>query len=482
MDLVIDLQIYNYSKILNSLVFKITFSFTIVVIGFMLALGFYVRHVALIESQNLQNEYNSIKVKRIENLIESIKLNPNISTIEVQKTLMDYSKISGTYITLYDQNNKKIFDSKRGFYFNQNNSTPVFQVIPTRSGNMLVEIDLISPQINSENLRAIQSLSVTENQSNLLLIDPPITNIVRESIKSITVIGIFSIMTAVFLIWLLTKRALSPISNIVETSKQLSKGDFTKRIPLSSKGELSEIIYAFNYMAEELDKLDKQRKTMIADIAHELRTPMTNLKGYIEGWEDGVIKPDNNTLNVLNLQVNNLSKIIDDLSTLSLAESGMLNMNITEFNLKFETDNIINIFLPRFKENNIKISNTIDDKLFIKYDLQRFTQIITNVINNAIIAMDSNESKISFSTLIKSNKLSLTISDTGKGISNKDLQNIFDRFYRVDTSRNRNSGGSGLGLSIVKFLIESHKGKIKMQSKLNVGTDVIIDIKDFYLS
>ena len=473
---------YNYSKILNSLVFKITFSFTIVVIGFMLALGFYVRHVALIESQNLQNEYNSIKVKRIENLIESIKLNPNISTIEVQKTLMDYSKISGTYITLYDQNNKKVFDSKRGFYFNQNNSTPVFQVIPTRNGNMLVEIDLMSPQMNSENFRAIQSLSVTENQSNLLLIDPPITNIVRESIKSITVIGIFSIMTAVFLIWLLTRRALSPISNIVETSKQLSKGDFTKRIPLSSKGELSEIIYAFNYMAEELDKLDNQRKTMIADIAHELRTPMTNLKGYIEGWEDGVIKPDKNTLNVLNLQVNNLSKIIDDLSTLSLAESGMLNMNITEFNLKSETDNIINIFLPRFNDNNIKVSNIIDDRLFIQYDLQRFTQIITNIINNAIIAMDSKESEISFSTFVKSNKLSLIISDTGKGISKKDLQNIFERFYRVDTSRNRNSGGSGLGLSIVKFLIESHKGKIKIKSKLNEGTDVIIDIKDFYLS
>ena len=473
---------YKYSKILNSLVFKITFSFTIVIIGFMLALGFYVRHVALIESQNLQNEYNSIKVKRIENLIESIKLNPNISTIEVQKTLMDYSKISGTYITLYDQNNKKVFDSKRGFYFNQNNSTPVFQVIPTRNGNMLVEIDLMSPQMNSENFRAIQSLSVTENQSNLLLIDPPITNIVRESIKSITVIGIFSIMTAVFLIWLLTSRALSPISNIVETSKQLSKGDFTKRIPLSSKGELSEIIYAFNYMAEELDKLDNQRKTMIADIAHELRTPMTNLKGYIEGWEDGVIKPDKNTLNVLNLQVNNLSKIIDDLSTLSLAESGMLNMNITEFNLKSETDNIINIFLPRFNDNNIKVSNIIDDRLFIQYDLQRFTQIITNIINNAIIAMDSKESAISFSTFVKSNKLSLIISDTGKGISKKDLQNIFERFYRVDTSRNRNSGGSGLGLSIVKFLIESHKGKIKIKSKLNEGTDVIIDIKDFYLS
>ena len=226
---------HNISKLLNSLVFKITFSFTIVLVGCMLALGFYVRHVVSIESQNLQNEYNAIKVKRIENLIDSIRLNPNTSLKEVQKTLMDYSKISGTFITLYDENNKKIFDSKRGFYYNQTNNTPIFQVIPTRNGNMLVEIDLNSPQMGPEGVLAIQSLSATEDQSNLLLIDPPITNIARQMIRSITVIGIFAIITAVFVIWLLSRRALTPITSIVDTSKKLSEGDFSKRLEIEQK-------------------------------------------------------------------------------------------------------------------------------------------------------------------------------------------------------------------------------------------------------
>ncbi len=475
---------HNISKLLNSLVFKITFSFTIVLVGCMLALGFYVRHVVSIESQNLQNEYNAIKVKRIENLIDSIRLNPNTSLKEVQKTLMDYSKISGTFITLYDENNKKIFDSKRGFYYNQTNNAPIFQVIPTRNGNMLVEIDLNSPQMGPEAVLAIQSLSATEDQSNLLLIDPPITNIARQMIRSITVIGIFAIITAVFVIWLLSRRALTPITSIVDTSKKLSEGDFSKRIEIeqNSQGELNEIIHSFNYMAEELEKLDKQRKTMIADIAHELRTPLTNLKGYIEGWADGVIKPNKNTLSILNLQVDNLSKIIDDLSTLSLAESGMLNMDVTTFNLNSEINNIIKIFKPRFKEHNVKVSNKTDKSIVISYDLQRFTQIVTNLVNNAIIAMENKDSNITFESLIKSKTLTLSISDTGKGIAKKDLTNIFERFYRIDSSRNRKSGGSGLGLSIVKYLVESHNGRIKIESEIGKGTSVNIVIKDFTLT
>ena len=163
-------------------------------------------------------------------------------------------------------------------------------------------------------------------------------------------------------------------------------------------------------MAEELEKLDKQRKTMIADIAHELRTPLTNLKGYIEGWADGVIKPNKNTLSILNLQVDNLSKIIDDLSTLSLAESGMLNMDVTTFNLNSEIDNIVKIFKPRFKEHNVKVSNITDKSIVISYDLQLFTQIVTNLVNNAIIAMENKDANITFESLITSKTLTLKIS------------------------------------------------------------------------
>ena len=460
-------------KLVNSLIFKITFSFTIVLLGCLLSLGFYVRYIANVESQNLQNEYNAIKVKRIENLIDTISLDPNTNLNAVQRKLMDYSQISGTFITLYDQNNKKIFDSSKGFYYNKSIANPIFQVIPTRNGNMVVEIDLKS----TNNVLAIQSLSVTDSESNQLLIDPPITNIVTQIIKSLTVIGLLALITSVFITWMISKTTLTPLLSVIDRSKRLSRGDFSNRITVNAQGEIGELIDAFNYMADELESIDKQRKIMIADIAHELRTPMTNLKGYIEGWSDGIIKPNNETLEILNLQVINLSTLIDDLSTLSLAESGMLKMDISEFNLYFEINNIVNLFKPRFYDNDITVINNIDKTVAIKYDLQRFTQIITNLLNNSLLAMHENKGSISFESDMKSNKVYLTITDTGKGISSDDLPHIFERFYRVDNSRDRKSGGSGLGLSIVKNLIESHNGKINITSEINEGTSVIIEIK-----
>jgi len=231
-------------------------------------------------------------------------------------------------------------------------------------------------------------------------------------------------------------------------------------------------------MASELQKLDEQRKIMIADIAHELRTPMTNLKGYIEGWSDGIIKPDNETLQILNYQVNTLSKIIDDLSTLSLAESGMLSLNISDFDLNNKISEIINNFKLRSKSKNINIINNINSDITINYDPQRFTQIVTNILNNSILATD-NGGQVSFNTSIDKNNLILEIVDNGTGIPKEELPYLFDRFYRTDKSRNRQSGGSGLGLSIVKYLIESHNGTIKINSELSKGTEVLIYIKKF---
>ena len=157
-------------------------------------------------------------------------------------------------------------------------------------------------------------------------------------------------------------------------------------------------------------------------------------------------------------------------------------MDVTTFNLNSEIDNIVKIFKPRFKEHNVKVSNKTDKSIVISYDLQRFTQIVTNLVNNAIIAMENKDSNITFESLIKSKTLTLSISDTGKGIAKKDLTNIFERFYRIDSSRNRKSGGSGLGLSIVKYLVESHNGRIKIESEIGKGTSVNIVIKDFTLS
>ena len=462
----------NILKLFNSLVFKITVSFSVVLVGTLLSLGVYLQHVAKIESENIQNEYNQLKVERIQRLLDSITSTQPMNLRDVQRKLMDYSKISGANIKLYDENNIEVFDTSKGLNVKNNNRNPIFKVIPTSLGGMIVEV-------NQPNLVSIQAISASDTQEDQLIqTDPPISNIVNQVVKSIAIIGILSIMTSIAIIWIISRRTLNPITNIVNTSKYLSKGDFTKRIDQSVSGELSEIVTAFNYMASELQKLDEQRKIMIADIAHELRTPMTNLKGYIEGWSDGIIKPDNETLKILDYQVNTLSKIIDDLSTLSLAESGMLSLNISEFELNNKISEIINNFKLRSQSQNINIINNITPDITINYDPQRFTQIVTNILNNSILATDDG-GIISFSTSTNNNNLLLKISDNGTGIPKDELPYIFDRFYRTDKSRNRQSGGSGLGLSIVKYLIESHNGTIKINSELSKGTEVLILIKKF---
>ena len=462
----------NILKLFNSLVFKITVSFSLVLVGTLLSLGVYLQHVAKIESDNIQNEYNQLKVERIQRLLDSITSTQPMNLRDVQRKLMDYSKISGANIKLYDENNIEVFDTSKGLNVKNNNRNPIFKVIPTSLGGMIVEV-------NQPNLVSIQAIAASDTQEDQLIqTDPPISNIVNQVVKSIAIIGILSIMTSIAIIWIISRRTLNPITNIVNTSKYLSKGDFTKRIDQSVSGELSEIVTAFNYMASELQKLDEQRKIMIADIAHELRTPMTNLKGYIEGWSDGIIKPDNETLKILDYQVNTLSKIIDDLSTLSLAESGMLSLNISEFELNNKISEIINNFKLRSESQNINIINNITPDITINYDPQRFTQIVTNILNNSILATDDG-GIISFSTSTNNNNLLLKISDNGTGIPKDELPYIFDRFYRTDKSRNRQSGGSGLGLSIVKYLIESHNGTIKINSELSKGTEVLIFIKKF---
>ena len=462
----------NILKLFNSLVFKITVSFSVVLVGTLLSLGVYLQHVAKIESDNIQNEYNQLKVERIQRLLDSITSTQPMNLRDVQRKLMDYSKISGANIKLYDENNIEVFDTSKGLNVKNNNRNPIFKVIPTSLGGMIVEV-------NQPNLVSIQAIAASDTQEDQLIqTDPPISNIVNQVVKSIAIIGILSIITSIAIIWIISRRTLNPITNIVNTSKYLSKGDFTKRIDQSVSGELSEIVTAFNYMASELQKLDEQRKIMIADIAHELRTPMTNLKGYIEGWSDGIIKPDNETLKILDYQVNTLSKIIDDLSTLSLAESGMLSLNISEFELNNKISEIINNFKLRSQSQNININNNITPDITINYDPQRFTQIVTNILNNSILATDDG-GIISFSASTNNNNLLLKISDNGTGIPKDELPYIFDRFYRTDKSRNRQSGGSGLGLSIVKYLIESHNGTIKINSELSKGTEVLISIKKY---
>ena len=179
----------NLLKLLNSLVFKITVSFSVVLVGTLLSLGVYLQHVSNIESQKLQNELNQLKSERIQRLLDSVTNNgQTINLREVQKKLIEYATITGTNIKLYDENNIEVFDTSKGYNLQNKKRNPIFKIIPTSLGGMVVEV-------NQPKLVSIQAISATDTQEDLLIVDPPI-NVKNQIIKSAAIIAILSIITS----------------------------------------------------------------------------------------------------------------------------------------------------------------------------------------------------------------------------------------------------------------------------------------------
>lgn len=268
-----------------------------------------------------------------------------------------------------------------------------------------------------------------------------------------------------------------PLENLFSTIDSVSEGNLSVRVPESKSDMFSELITRFNKMIDELERADKQRRNLTADIAHELRTPLHIIQGNLEGIIDGVYKPTeehiNNTLDETKL----LTRLINDLQTLSLAESHQLPLHPTRFLLADLIHDLTSSFSSQAKSLGINLeSNIKDSSLEINADYDRLNQVLSNLISNAL-RHTRNGGTISIITesLITNNKLLITIKDTGEGIASEDLPFIFDRFWRGDKSRSGRIN-SGLGLAIAKQLIEAHNGTIKVESEVGKGTTFVIEI------
>jgi two-component system sensor histidine kinase BaeS len=231
-------------------------------------------------------------------------------------------------------------------------------------------------------------------------------------------------------------------------------------------------------MANELESLQKERRQMTANIAHELRTPLTNIRGYLEGIQDKVLKPNDENIDTLFNQTLHLNNLVDDLRVLSMIESGNLNLNLVEGDIVKIIEISTKDFYPRAKNSGVKINlelQNITEEKKIYFDDTRMRQIIANLIENAF-SYNSENNEITIRSKISDNYYVIKIIDQGEGIPEKEVNKIFNEFYRVDKSRSKKTGGVGLGLSIVKSLIEAHNGEISVNSKINSGTTFTIKL------
>ena len=284
-------------------------------------------------------------------------------------------------------------------------------------------------------------------------------------------IGACIAVVVAFLVTLfLSRRILSPVKELRSAAQRLGKGDFSQRVDIKDKTEIGELAATFNSMAGNLQRDEQLRRHMVSDIAHELRSPLTNVRGYLEAIKDGVLKPDTATISSIYDETILLSRLVNDLQELSLAEAGELKLYRQPEDLAELIRQSINAMQAKAVEKGLALSTDIPADLPpVNIDFLRIKQVLLNLIENALAHTPAGGT-INVSACPGPGSIEVSVSDTGEGIPDEEVSNIFERFHRVDKSRSRSTGGSGLGLTISRYIIEEHQGKIWVRSELGKGS------------
>ncbi len=272
--------------------------------------------------------------------------------------------------------------------------------------------------------------------------------------------SIAAIVLAVALGFLLVKRALGPLIQMTGIATRISLGDYSGRAPIITRDEVGQLAEAFNGMAESLQHIEQLRKTMMMDVAHELRTPLTNIQGYLEALIDKVTTPTRKNFELLLEETMRLVHLVEGVLRLAEADAARTDLHITKIRLSDVINRVMEQFRPQIAGKSLKVeTNYIEDKSRLHADLDKISQVVSNLLQNALQYTPTGGTvKVFMESLTGERKVVFT--NTGGELAEEDVPFIFERFYRAEKSRSRDHGGAGIGLAIVKELIEAHKGRI----------------------
>lgn len=288
--------------------------------------------------------------------------------------------------------------------------------------------------------------------------------------RSILFGALFAGAAAILVTLGMSDRILRPIERLTAAAQRMEKGDLSVRVPVDSQDEIGKLAHAFNAMASSLAMQEQLRRNLVSDVAHELRTPLTNLRGYLEAVRDGLIQPDAGLIDNLYEETMLLNRLVSDLHELAQAEAGQLNL----VRRPVRVDEIVHRAAEAFnwqvesKELTLRVDVPADLPL-VDVDPERIGQVLRNLLSNAILHTPAG-GEIDIVARAGGKWVTVAVKDTGEGIPPEHLPFVFDRFYRVDKSRSRLTGGVGLGLAIAKHLVEAHGGDIHVESRVGEGS------------
>ncbi|MCP1463467.1 ATP-binding protein [Pseudomonas sp. S3E17] len=282
----------------------------------------------------------------------------------------------------------------------------------------------------------------------------------QYQLRTSLVMGVFSLLLAMLIAWWIARTLLEPVKRVAAATHRLASGDYSSRVAVASNDEVGQLARDFNQLAYTLERNEKMRREFMADVSHELRTPLSVLRGELEAIEDGVRSLDPNTMKSLLGEVGMLSKLVDDLYELSLADIGALTYRKAPCMLNDVLDNSLAMYRERFAARQLQLDLELPrEPVALLADASRLQQLFSNLLENALRYTDVN-GRLRISVGVDRDTVRIDFLDSGPGVSASQLPRLFERFYRGESSRNREHGGAGLGLAICRSIANAHDGSL----------------------
>ena len=339
-------------------------------------------------------------------------------------------------------------------------------VIAASIGGLVIGIQLLGPSLFDQMLSrhadhhpGMMGQAMTEPMRDIS------SDAFQDALFDAVVIStIVATLVALLISIFVSSRITSPLRKLAAGSQRIAAGDYRVRVEPPEDDEIGELAATFNSMAARLEDTEQRRVRLIGDVAHELRTPLATLQGNLEGLQDGVIEPTDELWEQLHSETARLGRLVDDLQELSRVESGQTPLAIEPVEPSGLVETAALRLEPQFMDKGVELRReTSDDLPLVDADSDRSIQVLTNLLSNALRYTPPGGT-VSVSVEAHDGFVRFVVADTGSGIPADHLPHIFDRFYRVDRARTRALGGSGIGLSIAKALVEAQNGAIRAES------------------
>lgn len=459
-----------------SLVKKLALGFLLAVLGSIILVSSISNYTVgqkfkdyLVDEHNTKVE-NVVKI--IDDLYSEQKDSSEINTDEIQR----YAELQELYIEIRDTNNNTIYSSGKSHLQHKN-------MMGNMMGSMMHNFSGINMGQYTENKYTLMSNnkemgSIIIGYFGTSYLSSASVSFISTLNHSFMISAIIALIFGLAISIIISRQISKPLVKITETANKMRDGNLKVRATVDTNTkEIDELSKAINYLAETLNNQEMLRKRLTSDMAHELRTPLTTLKTHVEAFMDGIWEPTAERFQTFYEEIERLTKMVDNIQNLAKLEQTNISLNKSKVNISVELEKIIDTYKPLFIKEYYELVSTITPEIITIIDINKFKQIINNLLSNSYKYLRP-DGKVTVVLEKENQSIIIKVIDTGIGIPKEDIPYIFERFYRSDLSRNKKTGGSGIGLTIAKAFVEVHGGTICVESKVNEGSIFVVKLPE----